>query len=84
MTEINLQISEEVLSLSSTQPEELSQAILTSAAMKLYQAKKLSSGKAAQLAGLSRVQFFEELGSAEIPLYEPTLQEFSAELELIS
>lgn len=83
MTELYLELADELFSRSPSNSEELSQAILTSAAVKLYQAKKLSTGKAAQLAGLSRIQFFEELGRAGVKLYDPSPQEFSEELELL-
>ena len=83
MTELPRELADELFSHSASKPEELSQAILTSAAIKLYQSRKLSTGKAAQLAGLSRVQFFEELGHAGVNLYDPSPQEFSAELELL-
>jgi predicted HTH domain antitoxin len=83
MTEISLELSDEVLSSSVDEPETLSRAILTAAAIKLYQGRKLSSGKAAQLAGLSRIEFFDKLGKADVPLYDPSPEEFAAELETL-
>lgn len=83
MTEISLELSDEVLSSSIDEPETLSRAILTAAAVKLYQNRKLSSGKAAQLAGLSRIEFFEELSGADVPLYDPSPEEFAAELKTL-
>lgn len=83
MTEIHLQISDELLTASLNDPEKLSKEILISTAVKLYEAKKLSSGKAAQIAGICRVAFFEELGKAGVPLYQAGPEEFSAELALL-
>ncbi len=83
MTEISLELSDEVLFSSLDEPETLSLAILTAAAVKLYQNGKLSSGKAAQLASLSRIEFFEKLSGADIPLYDPTPEEFAAELKTL-
>jgi predicted HTH domain antitoxin len=83
MTEISLELSDEVLSSSIDEPETLSRAILTAAAVKLYQNRKLSSGKAAQLAGLSRIEFFEKLSRADVPLYDPSPEELTAELKTL-
>lgn len=83
MTEISLELSDEVLSSSVDEPETLSRAILTAAAIKLYQSRKLSSGKAAKLAGVSRIEFFDKLGKANVALYDPSPEEFSAELKTL-
>lgn len=83
MTEISLELSDDVFASSADEPETLSRAILTAAALKLYQNRRLSSGKAAQLAGLSRIEFFERLSDEGVPLYDPSPEEFAAELETL-
>ena len=70
MTEISLELSDDVFASSADEPETLSRAILTAAALKLYQNRRLSSGKAAQLAGLSRIEFFERLSDECHPVGE--------------
>lgn len=41
--------------------DELEQHICLMAALKMFELGKISSGKAAELAGMSRIQFFENL-----------------------
>ena len=43
-------------------PEELAAQIRLMAALKMFELGKLSSGKAAELAGMSRIEFFEMCG----------------------
>jgi predicted HTH domain antitoxin len=47
---------------------ELKQSIKISFAIRLYQMKKLTIGKAAQLAGLSRLEFDNLLSENKIPI----------------
>ncbi len=49
------------------------------AAVKLFELKKLSSGAAARLAGVSRVEFLERLGDYGVPVFDMTEQEFAHE-----
>jgi len=48
------------------------------AAVKLFELKKLSSGAAARLAGVSRVEFLKRLGEYGVPVFDMTEQEFEA------
>jgi predicted HTH domain antitoxin len=52
------------------------------AAVKLYELGKLSSGCAADLAGMSRVMFFNKLAEYRVPLYAGSPIEVSADLEV--
>ena len=54
-------------SVQMTEPEFISQ-ILLMAAIKIFELGKLSSGKAAELARMNRVQFFELCGFYKIPV----------------
>ena len=56
MSTVQLEIPEEVLISLKETPETISQQIRIVAAVKLFELGKLSSGRAAQLAGMSRVQ----------------------------
>lgn len=64
-----------------TTPEEMQAQIRLMAALKMFELGKLSSGKAAELAGLSRVEFFEACGRYQIPLFNYSAEELEAELE---
>ena len=50
-------------------------------AVKLYELGKISSGKAAKLSGLARVQFLLKLGQYEISPFQTNLDEIKEEAE---
>ena len=60
--EISIQIPEESLISLKEQPASFGRELLMLAAVKLYELGKLSSGRAAELAGVTRVQFLLLLG----------------------
>lgn len=64
-----------------TTPEELEAQILLMAALKMFELGKLSSGKAAELAGLSRVEFFEACGRYHVSIFNYSAEELEAELQ---
>lgn len=64
----------------STTRQELEAQIRLMAALKMFELGKLSSGKAAQLAGLSRVEFFEMCGRYRVPIMNYSASELEAEL----
>lgn len=63
-----------------TTREELEAQIRLMAALKMFELGKLSSGKAAQLAGISRVEFFEMCGRYHVPIFNYSDDEIEAEL----
>ena len=64
----------------STTRKELEAQIRLMAALKMFELGKLSSGKAAQLAGIPRVEFFEMCGRYQVPIVNYTADELEAEL----
>lgn len=64
----------------STTRQELEAQIRLMAALKMFELGKLSSGKAAQLAGISRVEFFEMCGRYQVPIINYSAEEIEAEL----
>ena len=66
----------------STTRAELEAQIRLMAALKMFELGKLSSGKAAQLAGMPRVEFFEMCGRYQVPIFNYTADELEAELKL--
>jgi predicted HTH domain antitoxin len=52
-----------------TTPAELEAEVRLMAALKMFELGKLSSGKAAELAGLSRVAFLEACGRYHVPIF---------------
>ncbi|WP_417908523.1 UPF0175 family protein [Candidatus Electronema sp. PJ] len=63
-----------LLALNETE-NQLIQRIKLALAVQLYKAQKLTVGKAAQIAGLSRLQFETALAEQEIPLSNLTADE---------
>ena len=64
--EICVQIPEEPLISLKEQPESFARELPMLAAVKLYELGKLSSGRAAQLAGITRVEFLLALGRYKV------------------
>jgi predicted HTH domain antitoxin len=61
--------------------EELEQHIRLMAALKMLELGKISSGKAAQLAGMSRVEFLETCGRYRISVFNYPPEEVEEELK---
>ena len=60
--------------------EELEQQLRLMAALKLFELGKVSSGKAAELAGMSRPEFFDACGRYHVSVYNYADGEIASEL----
>lgn len=63
---------------------ELESQVRLMAALKMFELGKLSSGKAAELAGVSRVEFFDLCGRYHVPIIQYDAEEVRAELEFLN
>ena len=63
-----------------TTRQELEAQIRLMAALKMFELGKLSSGKAAQIAGIPRVEFFEMCGRYQVSIVNYSAGEIDAEL----
>ena len=68
------------LALNETE-NEIKQRIKTSLAIRLYKLEKLTIGKAAQVSGLSRLQFETLLSENEIPISNLTIDDVISDIE---
>lgn len=71
----------------STTSDELEAQVRRMAALKMFELGKLSLGKAAELAGMSRVEFFEMCGRYKVSVFnyapEDLKNELAADLETL-
>jgi predicted HTH domain antitoxin len=81
MKQITLEYPEDLELAVQTTPEELNAQIRLMAALKMFELGKLSSGKAAELAGMSRVVFLEQCGRYRVSVFNYPPEELEAELQ---
>ncbi|NEP77672.1 MAG: UPF0175 family protein [Okeania sp. SIO3C4] len=77
--QISIEIPESVLEATNTDAIAFVQEMRVLAAVKLYEMARLSSGKAAELAGMSRVEFLLNLDKYQVFPFGQELQELEAE-----
>lgn len=80
MSIVQIEIPEEVLISLKETSETLSQEISMLAAVKLFELGKLSSGRAAQLAQISRVEFLNLLGRYQVSPFVGSLGELEQDV----
>lgn len=81
MKKIVLEIPDELLIALKETPEEFSSHLRTAAAAKLFQMGKLSSGRAAQLAGVSRIEFLHALKGYGVSVFDSDDDELRRDFE---
>lgn len=83
MSSINIQIEcpTNILNALKETPDEFAQEARILLAAKLYEIGRLSSGRAAELAGLGRVAFFDILKSYKVPVVNLTREELEKDFE---
>ena len=80
MHTITLTIPDETLQALQTTPENLSQEMLLVVAVKLYELGRLSSGAAANLAGIARPVFLTKLADYGVDTFRLTEAELAEDL----
>lgn len=79
MTTITVDLPEQVQQALNRTPGEMSRDVKLYAALMLFQLGKLSSGMAAQMAGISRVEFLYLCGEYGISVFQYSAKELEAE-----
>jgi predicted HTH domain antitoxin len=80
MKQVTLRFPEHFELAVQTTPEEFEAQVRLMAALKMFELGKLSSGMAASLAGMSRVDFFEMCGRYKVPVFNYDERDLEAEL----
>jgi predicted HTH domain antitoxin len=80
MNKLLLEYPEDLETAVQTTREEFADQIRLMAALKMFELGKLSSGKAAELAGVSRVEFLDLCGRYQVPVFNYSPEELESEL----
>ena len=80
MCEVTMTIPEHSLLALNLAPEQMGDELRLAAAIKLYEVARLSSGAAAELAGVPRVLFLQRLGDYGVATFRQTEAELREEL----
>ncbi len=80
MAILTIEYPEEILVSLKETKDDFSRELKIAAAVKLYEMGKLSSGKAARLAGMDKVSFLKTLGKYQISI--ATLEEFKEDMKV--
>lgn len=75
MAHVEFELPASVFSALRKAPEEFAQEMRIAAAIHWYSQEMISQGKAAEIAGLPRAQFLEELYRRKVPALQVTLEE---------
>ena len=79
--QIVIDVPEKVLLAEKKDEADFARELRILAAVKLYELGRLSSGRAAELAGMSRVEFLLELGKYKVFPFEAELRDLEKECE---
>jgi predicted HTH domain antitoxin len=80
MKQLTVQYPDDLAQAVQLTPDELAAQVRLMAALKMFELGKLSSGKAAELAGLSRVEFLEASSSYGVSPFNYAGEELEGEL----
>lgn len=84
MTQLQLDLPEGFELAVNLTTAELESQVRLMAALKMFELGKLSSGKAAELAGVSRVEFLDLCGRYQVPVIQYDEDDLTRELEVLN
>jgi predicted HTH domain antitoxin len=80
LSQVNISISDEAMSALKLTPSEAADEVRFAAAVKLYELGRLSSGAAAELAGVPRTVFLSRLGEYGVDTFRLSEEELKEDL----
>jgi predicted HTH domain antitoxin len=81
MATLTIELPESAFSALRRSPQEFAQEMRIAAAVQWYAQQQISQEKAAEIAGLSRIEFLDELFRRRVSASQVTLQELVKEIE---
>lgn len=81
MTTVIIDLPDTVFSALRLAPNDFVKEMRIAAAVQWYAQQKISQGKGAEIAGLNRVEFLEELFRRKVPAIQVTLEELKKEID---
>ncbi|WP_291991167.1 UPF0175 family protein [Candidatus Accumulibacter sp. ACC007] len=81
MTQLTLQIPESAFAALHQAPDEFGQEMRIAAAVKWYELGRVSQGRAAEIAGLTRAAFIDALSRYRVSPFQYTADELAEELD---
>jgi predicted HTH domain antitoxin len=70
MTTVTIELPDDVYSAVRRSPKEIIREMRLAAAVEWYAQERISQGKGAEIAGLSRAEFIDELARRKIPVVQ--------------
>jgi predicted HTH domain antitoxin len=83
MSEIRIEIDEEVVGLLGESTEQIERHALEIIVLELYRRHSVSAGRAAMLLGMDKLSFIQWSGSLGIPYFDLRAEELREELEIL-
>ena len=80
MRNLSIPYSEDLLVIFGKSPEDLEEELRFLLAVKLFEVRKLSLGKAAEFCGMPKIRFMFELGRMKIPVIDLDEDQIANEL----
>lgn len=80
MTRLAIDLPEDVFSALRLAPREFANEMRIAAAIQWYSERRISQGKAAEIAGISRISFIDELRRRHIPAIQIDVTDLDEEL----
>jgi len=81
MAAFTIELPEDVLTPFARTPEAFAREVRLAAAIEWYREGRVSQGKGAEIAGLSRIEFLDALYRAKVPACQVTVDELMEEVD---
>ncbi len=83
MTTIHVDLDDEIVALLRQADQPADRAVREMIVLELYRRGTISSGKAAEVLGMRRLEFIQHAGRLGLPFFDMTEEEWAAERERI-